>query len=322
MKKKFVKDLKAGDSIFGEVFAVKGYKKGSTRNNKPFWDLILSDKTGMVRGKIWENELPNCEAVALGDVVSVTGTIEEFMNAPQVKVTHLKKTVEFDIVDLEETTSFDPNKMWKDLEEKIAEIKNPHLQALLKNIFTPSYIESFKKVPAAFKVHHNYKGGLLEHTWEMIKMAESFKRHYPKINMDLVNAGIILHDVGKIEELIPGTAITQTNRGKLLGHIYLGAEIIEKKAPEDMPQDLLDEIIHIVLAHIGIREFGSPAVPMTTEAMAVYVSDYASTRLRMAYDLLESDSGSELFTQYIPHLGTELYRSPYSEELSNEDVPF
>lgn len=322
MKKKYIKDLKPGEQIYGDLFAVKGYKKGATRNNKPFIDLQLSDKTGMVKAKIWSDDMPRCETVELGDVVLVTGTVEEFMSNPQIRVTNLSKTENYDLEELQEKTTFNIEDMWNDIEAKINEIKNPHLKDLLKNIFDTDFTERFKKAPAAFKVHHGYMGGLIEHTWEMVKMAEPLKLHFPKINMDLVNAGIILHDIGKVEEMVGGTTVTQTIKGKLLGHIYLGAEIIEKKAPKDMPEDLLDEILHIVLSHIGIKEYGSPTVPMTSEAMAVFVIDYASTRIRMAYNQIEGESGSEMFTSYIPQLNAELYRSPYGSDITNEDIPF
>jgi len=183
-------------------------------------------------------------------------------------------------------------------------------------------IEDFKHSPAAYKVHHNYAGGLLEHTWEMLRIAQSIKKHFPKMNMDILNAGIILHDIGKISEYEMGTTITFKTQGKLLGHLYLGAEIVKHNAPQDMPQDLLDEILHIVLSHTGKTEYGSPVVPMTAEAMAVHVIDYTSSRVRIAYNQIHGNLGNEDFTQYIPQISTELYRSPYIDDGKNQDIPF
>jgi len=321
MKKLYISDLKVGDSIFGEIFAIKSYVKKSSRNNKPYIDLILADSSGTIRGKIWSDDFANCDNVTEGTAVSVNGSIEEF-NGPQLRVTNMKKTDDYETSQLQQTTNFDIEKMWSDVDKTIESLKNPHLKKLLENIFDKQMIEKYKRWPAAYKLHQNYIGGLLEHTWEMLKMASALKDHYPKINMDLVNVGIILHDIGKIEEYTLGLTIGFTDKGKLLGHIYLGAEIVKQNAPREMPADLLDEVIHLILSHVGHTEFGSPAVPMTTEAMAVFVVDYASARLNMAYTEIHGTLGKENFTQYVPQLGTELYRSPYTEELSNEDIPF
>ncbi len=322
-KKLYINNLINGDAIFGEVFAVKAYKKGATRNNKPFVDIELSDNTGSIKGKIWSDDLGNCDTVKEGDVVEINGTVEEFMGKPQLKITNLKKTDKFKVAELQQKSDFNIEEMWQDVEEVIKKMKNPHLVKLLHNIFKDSKIKNgFKNGPAAYKLHHAYIGGLLEHTWEMLKMAQAIKNHFPKINMDLVNTGIVLHDIGKIEEFEMDTTIIYKNKGKLLGHVFLGTELVKHKASKDMPEELLDEVLHIILSHHGERQFGSPTVPMTAEAMTVYVFDLASSRVRMTYDNIHGTGGSDEFTQYIPQLGTELYRSPYLDSEINTDTPF
>ncbi len=318
----YIQDFKQGDAIFSEVFAIKSYKKGATRNNKPFVDIDLTDASGSIKGKIWSDDLGNCDTVEDGDVVEINGTVEDFMGSPQLKITNLKKTEKFELSELQQTSEFNIENMWTDIQEITKRIQNPHLKKLLDNIFDKNMIEKFKKSPAAYKVHHNYAGGLLEHTWEMLKIAQSIKKHFPKINMDLVNTGIILHDIGKVSEFELTTTVTFTNQGKLLGHVYMGAEIAKHAAPQDMPQDLLDEVLHIVLSHTGKTEFGSPVVPMTAEANAVHVIDYTSSHIRIAYSQIHGGLGNDQFTQYIPQLGTELYRSPYTDEEKNQDIPF
>lgn len=322
MKKLYISDLKVGDQLFDETFAVKSYKKGATRNNKPFIDVELADNSGTIRGKIWSDDMANTQTAEEGDVVTVNGTIEDFMGTPQFRITNLTKTKEYKIEDLQQKSQFDIEKMWSDIEKGIAEIKNPHLSALCKNIFDKETIENFKKSPAAYRVHHAYVGGLLEHTWEMLKMAEGLKGHYPKVNMDIINSGILLHDIGKMTEFETETTIVFTDKGRLLGHIFLGAEQVKQKAPKDIPEDLLTEVLHIILSHHGELEYGSPMVPMTTEAIAVFGIDHASAKLNTAYYHIHGGLGSETYTQYVRQLGTELYRSPYSDNLANEDIPF
>lgn len=323
MKKKYyIRDLKIGDAVFGETFAVKNYKKGATRNNKPFVDIELSDNTGFIKGKIWSDDLSACDRVKEGDVVEVTATIEDFMNAPQIKITNMKKTETFSLDELQQRTDFDTEEMWQDIEHEISQIKNPHLKKLLSSVFDEEIIAKFKSGSGALKVHHNYIGGLIEHTWEMLHMSNSVMPHYEKLNSDLMKTGIILHDIGKIYEFEVNTTITMTNQGKLLGHIYLGSELVRHRAPKEMPADLLDEVLHIILSHHGLKDYGSPVVPMTAEAIAVHVIDYASTKMKIAYSQIHGELGSEQFTQFVPQLGTELYRSPYLREDINEDSPF
>lgn len=323
MKKVFITDLKIGDSLFGEVFAVKQYKKGATRNNKPFIDLELADRTGSIKGKIWSDDMANAATVREGDVVLLNATVEEFMGTPQLKITNMSQTEKFELSELQQRSKFETEKMWEDVEKVIDGIKNPHIKKLLDVIFADKELKDrFKNGPGAYKIHHNYVSGLLEHTWEMLNLAKPLKAQYPKINMDLVNAGIILHDLGKAYEFDMNTTVVFRNEGKLLGHVFLGAEKVKEYAPKDMPEDLLDEILHIILAHQGEIEHGAVIVPKTTEAMAVYVLDYASFRINLAYETLEGNSGTDLFTQFVPHLKAEMYRSPYSDDEVNEDIPF
>ncbi|MDD3679007.1 MAG: HD domain-containing protein [Patescibacteria group bacterium] len=321
MKKIYIKDLKIGDSIFGESFAIKSYVRKASRNNRPYIDVELTDKTGSAKGKVWSDNFSNCEEVKEGDIVEVNATVDEF-SGPQLNITNLKKITDFNIEDFQQTSSFDVEKMWREVSDTIENIKNPHLKKLLKNIFDSETTNLFKYSPAAYRVHHAYIGGLLEHTWEMLKMAGALKSHFPKINMDLVYSGIILHDLGKTKEYVANTTIEITDVGKLLGHIYLGSEWIKSKAPEEMPEDLLNEILHIVLAHHGEKEFGSPVFPMTTEAIAVHALDSASSKMNMAYMNINESLGTDKYTPYVSYLKTELYRSPYLDEQLNEDIPF
>lgn len=322
MKKKlYITDLKVGDSVFGEIFAIKSFTKKASRNNKPYIDVELTDRSGSIRGKIWSDDIANCDQLEAGDVAEVNATIEEF-NGPQMNITNLKKTEKYELSEVQQTSKFDIERMWGDIEKTITNIKNPHLKNLLSNVFDQETVNLYKKSAAAYKVHHAYSGGLLEHCWEMLKMADGIKDHFPKINMDIVNTGIILHDIGKMDEYEITTTIGFIDKGKLLGHMYMGAERIKNNLPKDMPEDLANEIIHIVLSHHGSKEMGSPVLPKTTEALAVYTFDLASARMNTAYQHIVSEAGTEKYTPYIPQLETELYRSPYLDELENEDIPF
>ncbi|PIZ00679.1 hypothetical protein COY62_01330 [bacterium (Candidatus Howlettbacteria) CG_4_10_14_0_8_um_filter_40_9] len=323
MKQLFIQDLKKGDTIFGESFAVKYYKRSATRNNKPFIDIELADKTGTIRGKIWSDDMANCKEVVPGDVVSVNGTIEEFQGRLQLRLTNLSKLRDFNLEDYQTRSRNDIDKMFAEITDTIKNIKNPHIKSLLSNIFDDAkFAEDFRNASAAYTVHHSYLGGLLEHTTEVLAIAKTLIKRFPKLNKDVLFSGAILHDIGKVFEFEVGTTVTIRTEGKLLGHIFLGTEYIKNKAPKDIPADLLNEILHLILSHHGELQFGSPVVPMTGEAVALNMCDKTSSQTNMAYRSIFENNATEEFTEYHRQLGTELYRSPYQNDLMNEDIPF
>jgi len=324
MKKIFIEDLKVGDSVFGELFAVKNYKKTATRNNRPYIDITLSDKTGAIKGKIWSDDMANCEQVGESDVVSVSATIEDF-NGPQIRITNLSKVDKYDLTDFQPTSKKDIEQMFAEITDAIDQVKNPSLKKLLKEFLADKdVVEKFKKGAGGYTVHHDYLGGLLDHTTEMLNYVPAICKTHPKINKDMLVTGVILHDIGKIYEYDVSTAITITPKLKLLGHIFMGAEMVKRYGEKaGLDENLLDEVLHMILSHQGRQEFGSPILPKTPEAMVLYRLDDMSAKLSTAFKLLESDEGGdELFTNYQRNLETELYRSPYADDLANEDIPF
>lgn len=323
MKKLFVEDLKVGDSVFGELFAVKAYKKTATRNNRPYIDITLSDKTGLIKGKIWSDDMKNCETVEEADVVSVSATIDEF-NGPQIKVTNMSKVDKYDLADFQPTTTKDIEKMFSEITDAADKVKNPSLKKLLKEFLNDTEtVKKYKEIAAGYVVHHAYFGGLLEHTTEILSFVPAVCKVHPKINKDILTTGAILHDIGKIHEYAISTSVTITPTGKLLGHIFIGAEMVKKYGEKTgMDEELLDEVIHLILSHHGKLEYGSPVLPKTPEAISLNIMDDISAKLNTAFSALDSAEEKELFTGFHRIFGTELYRSPYSDELANEDIPF
>jgi len=323
MKKLFVEDLKVGDSVFGELFAVKSYKKTATRNNRPYIDITLSDKTGLIKGKIWSDDMKNCETVAEADVVSVSATIDEF-NGQQIKVTNMSKVDKYDLADFQPTSGKDVEKMFGEIVEATEKVKNPSLKKLLKEFLNDKkVVEEYKRGAGGYTVHHDYLGGLLDHTTEMLNYVPAICKTHPKINKDMLVTGIIFHDIGKIYDYKVTTTITLTPKLRLLGHIFTGAEMVKKYGENTgMDEKLLDEVLHLILSHHGKMEFGSPVLPKTPEAIVLSMLDDISAKLNTAFSALESTEENELFTGYHRIFGAELYRSPYSDDLTNEDIPF
>lgn len=319
MKNLYIQDLQKGADLKEELFAVKSYKKTVSRSNKPYIDLDLADKTGSVKAKIWTENIKNCEEAQDGDVVKIDGTVEEFSGILQIVVSFLKKEKQFEAKDFLETTKKNIDKMFEELKKEITTVKNKFLKELLINVFADDdFRERFKKAPAGYRVHHAYLGGLLEHTLETIHFSKAFFAKYPKLNYDLLTCGLILHDVGKVFEYKISTTISFYPQGKLLGHIFLGAEFVKSKTPKGMPEDLLDEVLHLILSHHGTMEYGSPVKPMTPEAIAIHVVDFSSAQVFMAYKAIHGEGFTDVFTAFHRQLQTELYRSPYIQDFVEE----
>ncbi|MDD5693139.1 MAG: HD domain-containing protein [Patescibacteria group bacterium] len=322
MKNIYVTDLREGISLFDENFVVKSIKRMMTKQEKPYLDLELSDRTGNIRGKVWPDNLDKCAEVKEGEVVSIDALVENYNGALQLKIMALKIENNFNQADYQPVSKKDKQEMLTVITSSIRRIKNKHLKSLLDNIFTADFLKDFSEASASYRLHHAYRSGLLEHTSEMLTLSDAILSQYPKMNSDLLTTGVLLHDIGKIVEYKTSTTITITTEGKLLGHIFIGASHIKEKAPKDIPEDLLNEVLHLVLSHHGSLEFGSPILPKTSEALALSSIDDTSAKINSSYIAIHDSGEDAEFTTYYRHLGTELYRSPYLDNLTNEDIPF
>jgi 3'-5' exoribonuclease len=322
MKNLYAKDLKEGLSLFAEDFALKNLRKSVTKAGKPYLDVELADKTGSIKGKVWSESIPKVGELEIGKVYSFDGTISNDAYGTQANITAATESTDFDIANFAPKSSGDAAKMQFEFEEFRDGIKNKHLKKLVLTVLDDELYPRFLKSPAAYYIHHAYENGLLEHTLDMLVMSKSVHARYPKMNYDMLVTGIIFHDLGKIFEYSLGTSIGVTREGKLLGHIYMGAEYVKSHAQKDIPEDLLEEVIHMIIAHQGQLEFGSPIRPKTAEAVALYHLDDASTKINAAYNVIHNLDTDTEFAPYHKQLGVELYNSPYLSDLVNEDIPF
>jgi 3'-5' exoribonuclease len=322
MKNIFVENLKPGISFFDEEFAIKNIQNKITKNGKPYLDLELSDKTGSIKAKVWSEAIAKVGELKAGSVYAFDGAVQNDSYGLGASITKATEVDNIDTSAFVPKSSKDVSSMKLEFESYIERIKNKHLKKLVWDTLDDEMYQRFLKSPAAYYIHHAYENGLLEHTLDMLKMSEPIKDAYPKINYDLLLTGIIFHDLGKVFEYSLGTAVGVTTEGKLLGHIFMGAEYVKSKADKGMPKELLDEVIHMILAHQGQLEFGSPIKPKTTEAVALYHLDDASTKINAAYHVIHGLEKDTEFAPYHKQLGVELYRSSYLDELTNADLPF
>ncbi|MEJ2225438.1 MAG: HD domain-containing protein [Syntrophobacterales bacterium] len=332
MSHRFITELREGDTL-KQFFLLQQVESRRTKGGKPYLDLVLADRSGTIKGKVWEEALHKCSSdLTPCDFVAVTGVVEAFQGILQINLTFID-TVErlrakgraledFGRDILLRTTSRDREELWRDLLELVEAHIHPPLQELVLALLH-KYQTQFMEWPGAEFYHHAYVGGLLEHTWSVARHARRSLEVYPELNADLVLAGAILHDLGKIKELSDPVCPQRSAAGGLLGHIVLGWAMVreEAQALEFPDEQLLMALEHIIIAHHGAEEFGSPITPRTPEALLVYYLDEIDSKLHMVQRHLEDDFGEGDFTSYHYVLKRRLYRSPDVPENASEPPP-
>lgn len=293
-----IKDYKIGDSINNlTVYCVKKIAGVSSKGDN-YLSLTLQDASGQIDAKVWD--ITTVDAFEAKDFINVTGTVQSFKDAPQLNITSAYRadpaTVKIEDFCPQAPRSVD--EMWTEFMEIVNSVKNEHLSKLLKAFFgNEKIVKRFKENSAAKVVHHAYVGGLLDHSLSVAKICVTLADNYPALNRDLLITVAVLHDIGKIKEIAAFPENDYTDEGNLLGHIYMGAEMvdIQVRKIEGFPKTLANEVKHCILAHHGGLEYGSPKVPALIEATALSFADDTDAKLRRFSDLLAdaSDGWSE-----------------------------
>lgn len=307
-----LKQLKTGDPV-NHFFIITKFELKLTKTNKEYLNLELRDKSAAAPAKVWDNFDNVKDEVKEGDIVKVKGLMEEFNNQPQIKVTNIRPVKENDDVshsDFLPKSKRDISEMKKEFEDRIDKITDASLKQLLKNIFNADNFEKYTTAPAGKAWHHSYIHGLLEHTLEIVKICDLMCDIHSEVNRDLLISGAMLHDFGKTEELKFDTNFDYTDKGKLLGHIVIAAMKIENEAAKipGFPEDIKNQLIHLVLSHQGKLEYASPVEPKTLEAIVLYQADELSAKTNAYKSAIENDltSGNN-WTRYLPLAGTSLF---------------
>jgi 3'-5' exoribonuclease len=288
MKDIYVVDLAALDEgkLFDGFFLVLAKQQRTTKTNKPYLNLMLGDKTGQIEARVWEPGDPRiAKTFDRGDVVKIRGCATRFDDRCQLKIDQLRIALplEVDKTDLLPATTFDVTVLWSKLQASVESLANPDLQRLLTALLSDEAIAAaFREAPAARGLHHAWLGGLLEHVVSLLGMADRVAAHYPMLDRDLLIAGVILHDIGKIRELSWAIGFEYTIEGILLGHIQIGVDLVEKTIATlpDFPERLRTLVLHMILSHHGKLEFGSPKLPMIPEALALNFIDDLDAKMQ------------------------------------------
>jgi 3'-5' exoribonuclease len=288
MKDIYIADLAAFDEgrPFDSFFLVLAKQQRTTKSNKPYLNLTLGDKTGQIEGRVWDPGDPRiAREFERGDIVKVRGSFSRFEDRAQVKVDQLRRAQngEADKMDMLPATTKDVGELWAQLEATVESVTNPDLKRLLRAfVDDPALAQNFREAPAARQLHHAWLGGLLEHVVSLLGMADRVAAHYTMLDRDLLVTGVILHDIGKIRELIWESGFDYTVEGILLGHIQMGVDLTEKAIAglPGFPDRLRTLVLHMILSHHGKLEFGSPKLPMIPEAVVLNFLDDLDAKMQ------------------------------------------
>jgi 3'-5' exoribonuclease len=312
MPGKKIADLTVGELVTA-TYAVKDKSLASFRN-KPgqYLSLTLGDASGEITARMWDNAEQAAKLFETGDAVTVRGKVESYRGQMQLVIERLKKADEpsYEQAELLPQSPRDLDEYRERLFQYIEEVRDPRLRTLVDAFFgDEEFLERFCALPGAKALHHAHVGGLLEHTVGVVEILRTVCDIHQELDRDLVIAGALLHDIGKIEELEAGAAFDYTDAGRLVGHIVLTDRMVTDAIEdiEDFPEELANRLTHLLLSHHGQKEYGAPVLPMTTEACALHYADNLDAHVQYFSQVVQAgaDSGNRwsdyqrLFDRYI-----------------------
>jgi 3'-5' exoribonuclease len=292
----WVGELQPGIDV-EESYVVRSKDVRQRRGGGPYLALTLGDRTGEVAALVWENVDTLGKVLEVGAPVVVTGQVQRYNQRLQVVV---RRAVRVPVDELDESlyvrsSTVDPDVLWQRLEGLVEEVDNPHLRQLLYRILSdPEVRPRLKVAPAARAMHHAFRSGLLEHTVSMATIGRQLARHY-QLDESLVVTGCVLHDLGKIWELDIAASIEYSDDGRLLGHLTMEVLHVDRVIRDlpSFPEELRRQLLHLLLAHHGEYEYGSPRRPKTPEALLVHVVDLLDSKMAGMMEAINADGDPE-----------------------------
>lgn len=300
MMKNGIRSYAVGDQV-EQFLLIKSSTKGVASNGKPFLSLVLQDKTGEIEAKLWDVSPEQEKIYTAPTIIKVIGDIQNYRGKLQLRIKRIRPANSQDNVQIEDFLEKAPvsvEKMQEIVTEYIYAINNPKLQRITRYLLK-KYEKQFFMYPAATTNHHEFVSGLAYHVVSMLRLAEKICELYPSLNKDLLYAGIILHDLGKVHELSGPVATSYTVEGTLLGHITMMVDEIGKAAQElGIDGEEITLLKHIVLSHHGKAEWGSPKPPLVMEAEVLHYIDNLDAKINMMERALENTKPGQ-FTERI-----------------------
>ena len=320
-KKQFVAELMPGEGAEG-LFLVAAAQQNQARNG-PYWRVEFRDATGKIEGKIWSPLSQQFPELKAGCLVELQGRVVVYRERNEIAVDAMRlleaeEQAAVNLADFVVASRQDSESMLAELEELCREnfSHKPWIKfyrALLRN---EEIAAKLRIAPAAKGMHHAYAGGLLEHTLGVCRLCLALADLYPQLDRQALLAGGLCHDLGKIWELSSGLVVDYTSSGRLIGHISIAAEKLEPLLQKSgLEPELAEHLKHMILSHHGSREFGSPTLPATAEAMALHYADNLDAKLNQIAQALEGvPAGESGWSGYVPGLERSLFRAAPSPE--------
>ena len=296
---------------FQSYFLAKEKNLSTGRNGKAFVSVYLSDRSGAIDARIWDNAEAVAHTFESGDVVWIKGVVQIFQGRKQVVVHKLDK-VDSHLVEMQDllsTAQHSPEEMYQQLKQIAEGMQDKNIRQLTLDVISdPEVREKLLPAPAAKTIHHAYVGGLLEHVLSICGLMKALHGHYAlqkvELKLDLLLFGAIFHDIGKIWELQVHDSISYSDKGKLLGHMMMAVELVERKTARisGFPDDLKDLLKHIILSHHGKLEYGSPKTPMFLEAFIVAAIDDLDSKINSIDQFVKSErmTSQERWSRFNP----------------------
>ncbi len=318
MSRRYVSEFGHQEAV-DEVFVASGKQLRPNRNGNLYLQVELSDRSGALGARMWNATEAVYKSFDDGDYVRVEGTTQLFQGAVQLIATRLTKVdpSEVNEEDLTPLPAVEVDKLMVRLGEILRGLTDPHLQNLAECfLLDEPLMARFARAPAGVKNHHAYHGGLLEHVVSLMEVVLRIGPCYPQIDRNLLLTGAFLHDVGKVDELRYQRDLAYTDEGQLLGHLVLAVGLLdakvveaEKLSGEPIPQETVLRLKHMLVSHHGEYHFGSPKLPMTVEAVALYLLDNLDAKVNSFSQLIRDDPNVDSpWTHYHPNISRKLYK--------------
>ena len=320
MKDFFVADAAKFDGeTITSFFAISSF---SVREKKggggQYLALVLSDKTGSMEARMWEEFASAMSTCGEGCFVKVQGQISKYQNKYQITLLRMRLAAdsEIEVSDFVPATKYDVGEMWAELRGYVEAFSNPDLRRLVFAFLDDEKIgAAYREAPAAKVLHHAWIGGLLEHVVALIRVCKAAAPFYPEVDPDLLVTGAILHDIGKLHELMWGSSFSYSLEGQLIGHISIAQGMLREKIATlpEFPEKLRILVEHMILSHHGKYEFGSPKLPMTPEALLLSALDDLEAKMQavrneFARDAAAGKNGAEV-TEWVRSMERPLLNS-------------
>lgn len=317
--RRYICQLQENEDV-DQVFIVSEKQLRPNRNGHLYLQLRLSDRTGTLNAMMWNANERTYRCFENGDYLRVSGTTQLYNGALQLIARQVEKAERNEVDEADFVAIPQPRRdeLAGRLTELLQRVERPPLRHLVEAFLADDQLmDQFCQAPAGIKNHHAYQGGLLEHVVNLLELVQSVAPRYPDLDIELLTVGALLHDIGKTRELVYQRHLAYSDQGQLVGHLVLGVEVLNEliqqaalRSGEPFPDELAAQIKHLIVSHHGELEFGSPKVPMTLEAIVLYLLDNLDAKVHHFRQVMFDDANSDSsWTTYQPNLQRKLFKS-------------